>query len=105
MDDRGSRELPKRLRLEIGVPAIDPIVAEFGGADEVEEVQLSHGSTCDQLGRAAVARLDVEGEAGLEEFQRAVSSRVAADLKLRKFIVHAPASRRIAFDSCLPAFT
>ena len=78
---------PAALRLQLGIAAVDPVRGEFGIGNEIEEIELRHLAPRNHLHTPAGARasggLPVEGQAGLEEAQRALFRGIAADREPR----------------------
>src|SRR5437868_7650461 len=74
-------ELPGSLRLEIGIADGDPPGREVADADEIIEVELRDRPPHRQLRAPAAARLPVQSEVRLQEFEGPLRLRVAADLE------------------------
>src|SRR6187551_1580318 len=82
-------ELPRPLGLQILVSGVHPVRRKLGDADEVIKVELRDGTPDGQPSMPAIAGLSpVDRQIGLDELERPVRKRVAADLEVREFIIH-----------------
>ena len=87
------------------MPPLTRSLLSSADADEVEEIELGDRSPDGELRMPAAARLPVERQARLEEFERAVGAacrRAPSGCDISKL---SPASTRNAGETCLPALT
>ena len=82
-------EFPRALRLQFRIAAVDARGRQVGDADEIIEIELRDGAADGKLSVPGAARLPVDRQRRLEEFQRAIRDRVSANLELREFVVEA----------------